>query len=195
MGSLASLPCWPPRSLSAHVRSGRSPDFENGEYVVSYLLSGQGPASRLHCPVIPASEYRSTGRKSNHLPQGPICLLPHPEAVKRFITHTLPLGRAWQHPLSWKRPATWGTSVWVLAVAGVEPGCVSRTHRAAHTPGITWGCAGFVLVLLAGWVLSTGTESWKLLQKAVPSSPQGCARMQRPAVGWHLAQGRSHWEC
>ena len=43
-----------------HVWSGRSPDFKNEEYVVSYLLSGQGPASSLNCPVILFSEYWST---------------------------------------------------------------------------------------------------------------------------------------
>ena len=76
---LASLPRWPPRSLSVHVYLGRSPAFENEEYVVSYLLSGQDPASALSCPVIPISEYRSIGphgTNSNRLPWGPIYLFP-----------------------------------------------------------------------------------------------------------------------
>ena len=48
---------------------------KNEEYVVSYLLSGQGPASSLNCPVILVSEYGSTGTNSNHLPWEPIYLL------------------------------------------------------------------------------------------------------------------------
>ena len=39
-------------------------DFENENYVVSYLLSGQGPASSLNCPAILILEYRSTGIES-----------------------------------------------------------------------------------------------------------------------------------
>ena len=55
---------------------GRSPDFGNEEYVVSYLLSGQGRASSLNCPVIPVSEYRSTRNKLKPFAPGAICLLP-----------------------------------------------------------------------------------------------------------------------
>ena len=58
---LASLPFWPPTSLSVHVQSRRSPDFKNEEYVASYLLSGQGPPPlSIVLLSIPVSEYRST---------------------------------------------------------------------------------------------------------------------------------------
>ena len=39
-------------------------DFQNEKYVVSYLLSGQGPASSLDCPAFLVLEYRSTGNES-----------------------------------------------------------------------------------------------------------------------------------
>ena len=42
------------------VQSWRSPDFKNEKYVVSYLLSGQGPASSLNSPAMFVLEYRST---------------------------------------------------------------------------------------------------------------------------------------
>ena len=40
-------------------------DFENEKYVVSYPVSGQGPASSLNCPAIVILEYWSTGNKSS----------------------------------------------------------------------------------------------------------------------------------
>ena len=51
-------------------------DFGNEEYVVSYLLSGQGPASSLDCPTIDIVEFLSTGNELKLLTLGPIYLLP-----------------------------------------------------------------------------------------------------------------------
>ena len=64
MGSedqLASLPFWPPGSLSVREKSEGSPDLENKKCLVSYLQSGQGPASSLSCPAIVILEFQSTG--------------------------------------------------------------------------------------------------------------------------------------
>ena len=46
------------------VQSGRSSDFKNEKYGVSYILSGQGPTSSLTCPTSNILEFRSTGNES-----------------------------------------------------------------------------------------------------------------------------------
>lgn len=47
-------------------------DFENQKYVVSDLLSEQGPVSSLDCPVIDILEFSLQGMNSNCLPlEGP----------------------------------------------------------------------------------------------------------------------------
>ena len=52
-------------------------DFENEKYLVSYLLSGQGPASSMDCPAIDMLEFLSTGNELKLLTLGrPIYLLP-----------------------------------------------------------------------------------------------------------------------
>ena len=51
-------------------------DFENGEYVVFYSLSGRGPASSLDCPAIDILAFPSTGNELQLLTLGPIHLLP-----------------------------------------------------------------------------------------------------------------------
>ncbi|KAJ8775921.1 hypothetical protein J1605_015984 [Eschrichtius robustus] len=51
-------------------------NFENVEYVVFYLLSGQGPASSLNCPAIDILEFLSTGNELLLLTLRPIYLLP-----------------------------------------------------------------------------------------------------------------------
>ena len=38
-------------------------DFKNEKYVLSYLLSAQGPASSLNCPAIFISQFPSTGNE------------------------------------------------------------------------------------------------------------------------------------
>ena len=63
-------------------------DFENEEYVVFYLLSGQGPASSLDCPVIDILEFLSTGNELQLLTLGPIYLLPQNHLTFNFpVTH------------------------------------------------------------------------------------------------------------
>ena len=53
------------------LRSQRgSPDLENKKCLVSYLLSGQGPASSLSCPPIDILEFQSTGYESPFYPGG-----------------------------------------------------------------------------------------------------------------------------
>ena len=49
------------KELFAHVQSGRSPDLQNRTYVVSCLLSWQGPSSPLNCPAIFILKYLSWG--------------------------------------------------------------------------------------------------------------------------------------
>ena len=56
-------------------------DFEYEEYVVFYLLSGQGPASSLDCPAIDILEFLSTENKLQLLALGPIYLLPQVQAA------------------------------------------------------------------------------------------------------------------
>ena len=51
-------------------------NFENVEYVVFYLLPGQGPASSLDCPAIDILEFLSTGNEFLLLTLRPIYLLP-----------------------------------------------------------------------------------------------------------------------
>ena len=46
------------------VQSGRSSDFKKEKYGVSYLLSGQSPASSPTCPAINILEFQSTGNES-----------------------------------------------------------------------------------------------------------------------------------
>ena len=45
-------------------------DFKNEKYVVSYLLSGQGPASPLDCPATDILEFLSTGNELKLLSLG-----------------------------------------------------------------------------------------------------------------------------
>ena len=53
-------------------------DFENEKYLVSYLLSGQGPASSPSGPTIDISEFLFTGNELKPLTLGyPISLMPH----------------------------------------------------------------------------------------------------------------------
>ena len=48
----------------------------NEEYVVSYLLSGQGQPPLSIVLLFPYRSIGPQGRNSDHLPGGPICLLP-----------------------------------------------------------------------------------------------------------------------
>ena len=52
-------------------------DYENEDHLVFYLLSGQGTASFLDCPVIDILEFLSRGNELLLLTLGPIYLLPH----------------------------------------------------------------------------------------------------------------------
>jgi len=60
MGSLDTTPVSTSKELSS--QEGLL-DFKNEKYVVSYLLSVQGPASSLNCPAIFISQFPSTGNE------------------------------------------------------------------------------------------------------------------------------------
>ena len=50
--------------MSKELSSGEGfLDFKNEKYVLSYLLSAQGPASSLNCPAIFISQFPSTGNE------------------------------------------------------------------------------------------------------------------------------------
>ena len=97
----------PPFLTSKELSSPESfLDLENEKYVVSYLLSGQGPASSLNCPAILILEYRFTGNKSPIAYPGggggggglwPIYLLPQFPALNAFHSSTF------NHMLRWNR--------------------------------------------------------------------------------------------
>ena len=55
-------------------------DLENKEYVVFYLLSGQGLSS-FNYPTVFILEYQSTGVKLQLFSLGPIYLLPQSDAI------------------------------------------------------------------------------------------------------------------
>ena len=50
-------------------------DFKNEKYVVSYLLSGQGPASPLDCPATDILEFLSTGNELKLLSLGRVVVV------------------------------------------------------------------------------------------------------------------------
>ena len=50
-------------------------DFKNEKYVVSYLLSGQGPASALDCPATDILEFLSTGNELKLLSLGRVVVV------------------------------------------------------------------------------------------------------------------------
>ena len=82
----------PPPFVTSQELSGPEGllDFKNEKYVVSYLLSGQGPASSLDCPVL-ILEYWSTGNESPialpwrgaHLPAAAVLLTIVPRLYMR----------------------------------------------------------------------------------------------------------------
>ena len=59
-----------PLLMSKELSSEGFLDFKNEKYVVSYLLSGQGPASPLDCPATDILEFLSTGNELKLLSLG-----------------------------------------------------------------------------------------------------------------------------
>ena len=62
--------------MSKELSSGEGfLDFKNEKYVVSYLLSGQGPASPLDCPATDILEFLSTGNELKLLSLGRVVVV------------------------------------------------------------------------------------------------------------------------
>ena len=79
MGRLDIIPLLTSKELSS--REGLL-DFKNEKYVVSYLLSGQGPASSLNRPAVDILEFLFTGNELQLLTLGgPIYLLPQYDSI------------------------------------------------------------------------------------------------------------------